>query len=144
MSLQYEAAAREAEGKPVTFGIGGAKFSTKAPAEIDGFVIMELAKVGVDRGDLDDDDDEGGMEVLAAFYDFFDGILPAAEFRRFRKVCRRHNVPIDVLIAMAKDVMPLIFGRPTTPSVDSAASPTSNGHVSTDGATSSGPAASTG
>jgi hypothetical protein len=144
VSIAYEAAAREAEGKPVTFGLGGAKFSTKLPAEIDGFVVMELAKVGVERGDMDDDDEDGGMEVLASFYEFFDGILAPAEFRRFRKVARRHGVPLDVLMTIAKDIMPLLFGRPTSPSAGSAASPMANGRSSTDGATSQGPAASTG
>lgn len=140
MSIQYEAAAREAEGKPVTFSLGGAKFATKAPAEIDGFVAMELSKVGVDEDEFDDDDEGRAQRVLAAFYDFFDGVLIPSEFRRFRKVCRRHNVPLDVIITIARDIMPLIFGRPTTPSSSSAASPTENGLSSTDGVT----AASTG
>ena len=140
MSIAYEAAAREAEGKPVTFGLGGAKFVTKAPDEIDGFVLMELSKMGIE----DDDDERNGMEVLAAFFDFLDGVMPPSEFKRLRKVCRRHNVPLDVIITIAKDVMPLLFGRPTTPSSSSAASPTANGLSSTDGVTATGPTASTG
>ena len=142
MSIQYEAAAREAEGKPVTFGLGGAKFSTKRPDEIDGFVLMELSKMGAVEDD--DDDERSGMEVLAAFYEFLDGVMLPSEFRRFRKVCRRHNVPLDVIITIAKDIMPLLFGRPTTPSSSSAASPTANGLSSTDGVTSPDSAASTG
>jgi hypothetical protein len=144
VSIQYEAAAREAEGKPVTFGLGGAKFATKAPDEIDGFVVMELSKVGIEEDEFGEDDEGSGMRTLAAFFDFFDGVLVPAEFRRFRKVCRRHNVPLDVIITIAKDIMPLLFGRPTTPSSSSVASPSENGRSSTDGVTSPGPAASTG
>ncbi len=143
MSIQYEAAAREAEGKPVTFGLGGARFSTKSPDEIDGFVVMELSKAGVEEDELGDEE-SSGMRVLASFYEFFDGVLVPAEFKRFRKVCRRHSVPLDVIITIAKDIMPLLFGRPTTPSSSSAASPTANGRSSTDGVASPEPAASTG
>lgn len=142
MSIQYEAAAREAEGKPVTFGLGGAKFATKRPDEIDGFVVMELSRLGAVEDD--DDDERSGMEVLAAFYEFLDGVMVPSEFKRFRKVCRRHAVPLDVIITIAKDIMPLLFGRPTTPSSSSAASPTANGLSSTDGVTSPDSAASTG
>ena len=143
MSIQYEAAAREAEGKPVTWGLGGAKFVTRKPDEIDGFVVMELAKMAAVEDD-DDDDERSGMEILAAFLEFFDGVMLPSEFRRFRKVCRRHSVPLDVIITIAKDIMPLLFGRPTTPSSSSAASPTTNGLSSTDGVTSPGPSASIG
>lgn len=142
MSAQYEAAAREAADKPATFRLCGDKFSTHV--EVDGLVIMELAKAGVDEDERDEDDQLGGAATLAAFYEFLEGVLPSGEFRRFRRVCRRHSVPLDTIITIARDLMPLLFGFPTTPSSSSAESPAATGRSSTDGVTSLVPAASTG
>lgn len=130
MSTEYEAAAREAADKPVTFKLCGERFSTKA--EVDGFVVMELAKAGIDEIE-DDDGEESGMRTLATFYEFFDGVMTASEFRRFRKVARRNSVQLDTIITIAKDIIPLLLGRPTTPSSSSAASPIGSGRSSTDG-----------
>ena len=141
MSAQYEAAAREAADKPATFRLCGEKFATLV--EVDGLVIMELARVGVEE-DNRDDDEMGGATTLAAFLDFLEGVLPSAEFRRFRRVCRRHAVPLETIITIAKDLMPLLFGFPTTPSVTLVAPPTGTGPSSTDGVISLEPAASTG
>jgi hypothetical protein len=141
MTSPYEAAAREAADKPVTFRLHGEKFATKV--EVDGMVIMDLAKAGVEEDDMSDSE-AAGLYVLASFQEFLSAVLAPGDWRRFRKVCRRHNVGLEQIITIAKDIMPLLFGFPTAPSVDSAASPSAIGRTSTDGVTTLAPVASTG
>ncbi len=134
MNTQYEAAAREAADKPVTFKLCGKKFSTKV--EVDGFVVMDLSKAFAEELERDDDDEpeEGdGMRQLAIWSDFFEGVMPPSELRRFKRVCRDNSVQLPQIIEVARDIMPHIFGRPTTPSSSSAASPIETGRSSTDG-----------
>lgn len=142
MSAQYEAAAREAADKPVTFGLCGQRFETKV--EVDGLVVMELAKAGADHESADEDDGSAGMATLAAFYEFLEGVLPTSEWRRFRRVVRKHSVGLEQVIAVARDIMPLLFGRPPTPSSVSGASPNGTGRSSTDGVPTLAPVRSTG
>jgi hypothetical protein len=137
---QYEPARREAADRPVTFGLCGERFATKV--EVDGLVIMELAKAGTDQDSADDEDQGANMAALAALYEFMAAVLPSGEWRRFRKVVRRRNVGLELILHIARDIMPLLFGRPTTPSSASAASPSTNGHSSTDGVVSAAPAPS--
>ncbi len=145
MSTQYEAAAREAADKPVTFTLCGKKFSTKV--EVDGFVAMDLSKAfaeEMDRGEDEDPDEEAGMRALVMWGEFFEGVLTASELRRFKTVCRRNSVQLRTIVEIARDIMPLLFGFPTTPSSSSAASPEATGRTSTDGVSSAEPAALTG
>lgn len=146
MSAQYEAAAREAADKPVTFRLCEERFATKV--EVDGFVVMELSKAFADAiDDANDDaepDEEAGMRALVLWYDFFEGVLPAGEFRRFKRICRRNAVGLDQITQIGRDIMPLQFGFPTTPSSSSAELPTATGHGSTDGVATLAPVASTG
>ena len=142
MSTQYEAAAREAADKPATFKLCGDKFSTLV--QVDGLVIMDLAKAAADEDRRDDDDEMGGTATLAAYIDFLEGVLPSSEFRRFRRVCRKNAVPVDIIMGVVKDLVPLLFGFPTEPSSVSASSPGATGLSSTDGVTTLAPVASTG
>lgn len=141
MSAQYEAAAREAADKPATFGLCGQRFETKV--DVDGLVIMELAKAGADQESADEDDTSAGMATLAAFYEFLEGVLPPGEWKRFRRTVRRHGVDLDQVITIARDLMPLLFGFPHTPSSVSAASPDGTGRTSTDGVATMAPLRST-
>lgn len=142
MSAQYEAAAREAVDKPATFRLHGEKFATLV--EPDGLVIMDLAKAAADEESRDDDDEMAGTATLAAYVEFLEGVLPSAEFRRFRKVVRKHHVDLPTIMTIVKDLVPLLFGFPTAPSSSSAASPSTTGRSSMGGVTSLEPQASTG
>lgn len=142
MSAQYEAAAREAADKPAVFRLHGEKFSTLV--EPDGLVIMDLAKAAADEESRDEDDEMAGTATLAAYVEFLEGVLPSAEFRRFRRVVRRHHVGLETIMTIVKDLVPLLFGFPTAPSSSSAASPSTTGRSSMGGVTSLEPQASTG
>lgn len=144
MSTQYEAAAREAADKPVTFKLCGKRFATKV--EVDGFVIMDLSKAFAEELDTEDDerDEEAGMRTLVLWGEFFEGVMTPAELRRFKATCRRNNIGLPQIVEIARDIMPLLFGFPTSPSSSSAASPDGTGRSSTDGVSSLVPAASTG
>ncbi len=143
MSAQYEAAAREAADKPVTFKLCGKKFATKV--EVDGFVIMDLSKAFAEAiDDEGDEDEQAGMRSLALWTDFFEGVMAPGELRQFKRTCRVNSVQLALIVEIARDIMPLLFGFPTTPSSSSAASPDATGRTSTDGVISSEPAALTG
>ncbi len=160
MGLEYRAAAREAADQPVVFHLGKERFSTHV--EVDGMALMEFMKAGVEE--VDDDLDietlraqsEAGDAVatqalglatarqVTVFYDFLQAALPAGEFRRLRKVCSRHHVPLPMVMQITRDVIKELLGRPTSPSAGSAALPSSNGASSTGGDTSQEPADSSG
>lgn len=160
MGLEYRAAAREAADQPVVFYLGREKFSTHV--EVDGMALMEFMKAGVEEADDDLDietlrakaaaGDEVATQALGlatarqvtVFYDFLQAALPAGDFRHLRKVCSRHHVPLPTVMQIARDVISQLLGRPTPPSADSVALPSSNGVSSTGGDTSQEPADSSG
>jgi hypothetical protein len=149
MSAQYEAAAREAAGKPVRFGFCGEQFHTHV--EVDGLLIMEISAAGYEdeESGLDLDDlrrrAEGGDTVaaeelgaitqrqIALFYRFLSSAMPAREFARFKRVCSKRRPGADDIILKAVEVLKAMTGRPTGPSSNSAGSPDETGRSSTTG-----------
>lgn len=152
MTTQYEAAAREAAGKPVRFKLAGERFATHV--EIDGIALMEFLQAGVEENDAlaevedleaaAERDDDAGREAreqlglirakqMTVLYDFLKAALPPREFKRFRTTCQRHHVGAETILQVARDVLSEMLARPTTPSSLSAASPIETGRTSTDG-----------
>lgn len=101
MHRDFDAAAREAVGEPLTFTLGGEVF-TCAPT-LAALPMLKLAKSA----------DKGGAEGVAAFYDFLTAMLVQDDVPRFEAMMQRERIGMEQLSELVAWVVEEATGRPT-------------------------------
>lgn len=121
MGRVYESARRDAQGQPPEpFTLDGVKFSPRGDVHL--LDLAELAR----HADEDVDSPAG----LAALADFYEGLLGAAEYRRFRTHTREHATEPELLSEIMFDIVKDVTGRPKSKSTRSASGQSSTGTTS--------------
>ena len=96
----FDAALAERNGEPITFKLGGRQWTAN-------HVNAETFLVFVRHAS------EGGDALVLAFADFIDAALPEQDRQAFHAMLNTHDVPIDVVMDLAKWVIEQAAGNPT-------------------------------
>lgn len=112
-------AANEAAGErePDTFGFYGQTFELRDRVGL--MTLMQFAAVAVKGVEVDD------MEGLVAVYRMLEDVIVPDDWQRFQDHARTVSASSDDLLAVVKQAMQVIGGRPTVRPSDSSDGPSS-------------------
>lgn len=120
MHKDFDAAAREASGEPLTFTLGGEVFTTTP--ELPALPMLKLAAAA----------DKEGAEAAAAFYEFVQAMLVPGDAPRFEAMALRTRLGMEALGEVVRWLIAEMTGRPTQRPSDSAERPSTPSPSSTD------------
>lgn len=120
MHKDFDAAAREAVGEPLTFTLGGETFTTTP--ELPAMPMLKLAAKA----------EEEGPAAAAAFYEFIQAMLAEEDVARFETMATRTRFGMETLKDVVSWLLAEMTGRPTQRPSDSAGRPLTTSEPSTD------------
>lgn len=125
--LSFKAGAREANAEPITFDVDGENFTLVENPSV--LYLLSIGSLG--NLDLDSPDPQEVAQALGSIWDFFSVVLPADDWRRFRRTSVKAGWDVHDLMGILKGIVPELMARPTRRRSDSPPSSSSNGDGST-------------